>query len=281
MTNAVEHIEFNGLPALRLTAPNGAQATVLLHGAHVVSWIPAGGVERLYLSESSSFAAGAAVRGGIPVCFPQFAARGPLPKHGFARNSAWELIEARGGEDFATATLKLDDDDLTRQVWPHAFEAELTVMVSGQRLDVELGVRNTGKNTMRFTCALHTYLRMREVEEARIEGLRGLRYLDTTNGSEQEDTGTELIIERETDRIYFDAKRPLLVREPHRSMGISTEGFSDAVVWNPWEHLCATLPDMPANGFRHMLCVEAAAIGHPIELEADTEWWGRQSLVTI
>ena len=281
MTNPVEHIHFNGLPAVRLTAPDGAQATILLHGAQVVSWIPAGGVERLYLSDKSSFEIGTAVRGGIPVCFPQFAARGPLPKHGFARTSEWELVEARGGNDFATATLKLDDDDITRQIWPHAFEAELTVLVAGKRLDVGFGVRNSGEETLRFTCALHTYLRMREVEEARLEGLRGLRYLDTTKGLEHDETGTELVIEAETDRIYFNATRPLLLSEPHRSLGISSEGLADVVVWNPWEQLTAALPDMPANGFRHMLCVEAAAIGTPIELAAGAEWWGRQSLVAL
>jgi len=155
------------------------------------------------------------------------------------------------------------------------------VLVAGKRLDVEFGVRNSGEETLRFTCALHTYLRMREVEEARLEGLRGLRYLDTTKGLEHDETGTELVIEAETDRIYFNATRPLLLSEPHRSLGISSEGLADVVVWNPWEQLTAALPDMPANGFRHMLCVEAAAIGTPIELAAGAEWWGRQSLVAL
>ena len=39
-----------GQPAMRLRAPDGAEATVLLHGGHIVSWIPAGDQERLYLS---------------------------------------------------------------------------------------------------------------------------------------------------------------------------------------------------------------------------------------
>ena len=34
--------EFNGHPAVALRAPDGARATVLLHGGHLVSWIPAG-----------------------------------------------------------------------------------------------------------------------------------------------------------------------------------------------------------------------------------------------
>lgn len=281
MSTGTEQILFNGLAATHITAPDGATATILNQGAQIVSWIPAGGEERLYLSEKSFFEAGQPVRGGIPICFPQFGTRGPLPKHGFARMSEWELSEARVGNDFATATFKLDDDDLSRQIWPHAFTAELTAMVSSQRLDVELGVRNPGDRPLRFTCALHSYLRVNEVEQVSLEGLRGLHYLDATRGIECNETGTEVIIEEEIDRIYFDASRPLLLREQRRSLGIGAENFPDVVVWNPWEKLSSTLPDLPASGFRHMLCIESGAIGQPIELAPQEEWWGRQTLTTL
>ncbi|MBN8488131.1 MAG: D-hexose-6-phosphate mutarotase, partial [Burkholderiales bacterium] len=57
--------DFQGQPALHLRAPDGAQATVLLHGAHLVSWIPAGGEEQLYLSPTAKYGLGASVRGGV------------------------------------------------------------------------------------------------------------------------------------------------------------------------------------------------------------------------
>jgi len=38
---------------------------------------------------------------------------------------------------------------------------------------------------------------------------------------------------------------------------------------------------MPADGWREMLCVEAARITHPIDLPPGEEWSGRQSLLAI
>ena len=83
------------------------------------------------------------------------------------------------------------------------------------------------------------------------------------------------------DRIYSGVQRPLLLREPQQSLGINIEGFPDVVVWNPWEHKCAALPDMAASDFRRMLCVEAAQARRPQELEAGERWHGRQSLVVL
>ena len=147
-----------------------------------MSWVPAAGVEQLYLSPASRFGGGAAIRGGVPVIFPQFAERGGGPRHGFARTTKWELEESHGGADFACATLFLEDSAATRAHWPHAFRAELTVAVSGARLDIELEVENRGTAPFDFTAALHTYLRVAEVETVCVEGLQGHSYEDNAAG---------------------------------------------------------------------------------------------------
>ncbi len=100
-----------GLPKVAVAAADGARFEVYLHGAHVTSWLPAGEIaDRLFLSGSSQFAPGAAIRGGVPVCFPQFADQGPLPMHGFARVAAWELVESgRAGNGAAHVRLRLAD----------------------------------------------------------------------------------------------------------------------------------------------------------------------------
>ena len=129
------------LPVATLTHPSGATAEVYLHGAHVTSWIPADGVERLFVSSASLYAAGKAIRGGIPVCFPQFSGRGPLPNHGFARTSSGWQVESTssdgpGGE--VCLVLSLIDSDATRAVWPHAFELRYTVTLRDASLSLSL-----------------------------------------------------------------------------------------------------------------------------------------------
>src|SRR5512135_835144 len=100
----------NGLPKVVLANPDGSRAEVYVHGAHVTSWRPVGDEERLYLSPASEFRDGVAIRGGVPVVFPQFSNCGPLPKHGFARNVAWDLIGVSDG----LARFQLRDSDATR-----------------------------------------------------------------------------------------------------------------------------------------------------------------------
>lgn len=276
----------HGLDAVELTAPDGARATVLLHGGHLVSWVPAGAPEQLYLSPRSDYTPGKAIRGGVPVCFPQFAERGPLPKHGFARTLAWELVSQEQGKDDALAVMRLRDSDETRRLWPHAFELELSVRVGGRSLDVELACENLGDAPLQFTAALHTYLRVADLDAVSVEGLAGLRYFDSIKQAEALQrmdlllTGEKGVLD--LDRIYFDVKeRPLLVTEDRRQVAVRQQGFEDAVVWNPGPERCAKLADMPPDGWSEMLCVEAACIGRPVELQAGESWVGRQSLALL
>lgn len=274
---------------VRLTAPDGATATLSLHGGHLLSWQPVGGVEQLYLSPRSEYAPGKAIRGGVPVCFPQFAERGSLPRHGFARTALWELVSQEQGQDDALAVLRLRDSDATRAIWPHAFELELSVRVSGRSLDIELACDNLGQPgdaPLQFTAALHTYLRVGDLDAVSVEGLAGLRYFDAVKQTEALQrmdlllTGEKGVLD--LDRIYFGVKeRPLLVSEDRRQLTLQQQGFDDTVVWNPGPERCAKLADMPPQDWSQMLCVEAACVGRPIELQPGESWVGRQSLALL
>eukprot|EP00879_Flechtneria_rotunda_P011257 GHRR01011758.1.p1 GENE.GHRR01011758.1~~GHRR01011758.1.p1 ORF type:complete len:150 (+),score=28.29 GHRR01011758.1:152-601(+) len=81
----------NGLEKLTLRSEKGATCEVYLHGAHIVSWKDASGRDILFTSKQAIFKPPKAIRGGVPVCFPQFGQLGPLGQHGFARNTNFEL----------------------------------------------------------------------------------------------------------------------------------------------------------------------------------------------
>jgi glucose-6-phosphate 1-epimerase len=281
MKPSIETIDFHGIEALRLNGPRGATAVISKLGAQVLSWVPPDGKERLFLSDNAVFDGSVAIRGGVPICFPQFAERGDLPKHGFVRTREWSVSTQRTGDDFALVTMELTSDDATLALWPHAFHAELALMVEADRIDMELCITNTGATPLSFTGALHTYLRVGQVEEALLEGLEGLEYCDALDNDRiARESRAELTVDREVDRVYFNAKRPQLLHAGKMSIAMQNQGFPDVVVWNPFVDRCAVLKDMPANGWRHMLCVEAAAT-RPITLPAGEEWYGRQTLVVV
>src|SRR5215207_1793611 len=81
------------LETISLRHSSGSTAEIAIQGAHVTSWKRANGEEMLFLSANSRLAPGEAIRGGIPVVFPQFANLGSLPQHGFVRTAAWEVVE--------------------------------------------------------------------------------------------------------------------------------------------------------------------------------------------
>jgi glucose-6-phosphate 1-epimerase len=284
--------DFHGLPALHLEAGDGGRATVLLHGAHLVSWVTPDGREQLYLSPRSVLDGREAVRGGVPVIFPQFSQRGPLPRHGFARVSPWQPVSLERGRDDALAVLRLEDDARGRTVWPQRFVCELTVRIAGPRLDLELSVEHPLRDEallwtdpapapMRYTAALHTYLRVDDVEASSLEGLQRLRYIDQVRDTQQLDMAPALRPAGNLDRIYFDAARPLTLRDGARRVEIAASGFPDVVVWNPGAERGDALADMPPGGWREMLCVEAAVIGVPVELAPGEHWVGRQSITVL
>jgi glucose-6-phosphate 1-epimerase len=271
-----------GLDAVQLLAPDGARATVLLHGAHLLSWVPVSACEQLYLSPKSAYAPGQAIRGGVPVIFPQFAGRGPLQHHGFARIKSWKLVRAEQGDDGAIAVLRLTDDASTRLVWPYRFELQLSIRIRGNHLDMELTCENKGEASFEFTHALHTYFRLLDLQQCSVRGLQGLHFWDSVGNLEKTQAEDLLAPKDHLDRIYHGLQQELLLSElrgeTQRRLLISQQGFEDVVVWNPGIEKCAALADMATEGYKNMLCVEAANIIHPTQLSPCEKWSGTQSL---
>ncbi len=263
--------------ALTLRTADGASARVCRHGAQVLGWRPCG-AERdlLYLSPRSVFAGGAAIRGGIPVVFPQFSGFGPLPKHGFARTRVWRLVERSRGDRIA---FECSDDAATRARWPHAFRARLEIAIDADSLATALTVTNMGSAALSFTAALHTYLAVRDLAQVRVRGLAGARYLDATQalheGFEEREAVT---FDGEFDRVYPAVARELVLEDAGERITVMREGFADAVLWNPGAEKAAALSDLGDGDWRRFLCIEPAVFAPPVTLTAGASWHGVQRL---
>lgn len=263
---------------LNLTSPCGARAELSLWGGQLLSWRPAGGDERLYRSPLSTPAPGRALRGGVPVIFPQFADRGPGPRHGLARNRPWQAIQQETGRDDALATLRLEDDADTLAQWPHRFALELTVRISRQVLEMELAVENLGSGPMQFQAALHSYWRVADAGRVVVDGLQDRPYRDAASGMDgvQHSRRLELLSGRAIDRCVGGPGGPLGLTEldSGRALMLEPEGFDDAVIWNPGP--AHGLPDLPPEDWRRFVCVELGQIERPATLLAGETWCARQ-----
>lgn len=271
------------LEMLLLTTPAGARAEVYLYGAHLTRWHSSSGKDWIFLSEDAQYEAGKSIRGGVPVIFPQFSGFGNGPRHGFARDRFWELKDAPTlNGDTAHCAMVLHADANTRALWPHDFCATMSFDLSDHGLCLTLDILNTGNHPFTFSGALHSYFKVADFSQSRLCGLENLSYWDndgTDFAQRQHQHDDELQFADAIDRVYFDCKEPLqLVDSSQRSLSISTEGFSEVVVWNPGEAATRLLPDMADHEYRKMVCVEAAQIDHPVTLAPGEAWVGRQRL---
>ncbi len=286
-TESCQTCLFHGLPAVRLTAADGSTATVTLHGAHVVSWKTPQGVEQLYLSPNTRFEGGQAIRGGVPVVFPQFNTRGVLPRHGFARTCRWAVVEdLEEMEELerpkpCSVTLALQSHKVIKSLWPYAFGCELTVALQDNSLVMTLAVRNKGQAAFSFQAALHTYLAIGSIDSVALTGLEGHAFEDCTEAPSVVKPHSALQPHAFVDRIYFDAPDTLQLQSANGQLQLQQSGFCDIVVWNPGGFGANPPPDLPQDGYKHFLCVEAARIGKPVVLEAGGSWRGTQTLQAV
>lgn len=262
-----EQIEAHGLKALRLRG-SGCEALVYLHGAHVASFRTPQQGELLWLSERAVYAAGKAIRGGIPLCFPWFGAHpqhGELPAHGFARTRSFELEGWQALGDGVVAELSLTSDAQNRAAFPHAFRARLRVSVGvdGPRLGVAFEVENSDAAGFDYELALHTYLRVADVRSVLVHGLSGARYDDKVSGARGVVEGeAPLAFQGETDRVYASSAR-VSVEDPvlKRRIVVDKRGSHTTVVWNPWLAKAQRMADFGDDEWPGMLCIEAANAG--------------------
>ena len=265
--------QFGKLAAVRIEAPDGAQAIVTLYGGHLVSWKSSAGQQRLFCSARSRLDGSGAIRGGMPVIFPQFGERGNGLRHGFARISDWRMTDSGQQEEDSFAEFCLTESDLAPQLaldWPFHFELCLRIALHADTLKVSLTVRNRGPEAFPFSAALHTYYLIDRLAQASIAGLQHVRFEEQDQSMALQEQAA-LRFKDKLDRIYFQVPDALLLDAGSHTATLEQAGFTDVVVWNPGAADATLLADLDDEEYRHFICIEPALI-EPDVLAAGAEW---------
>ena len=269
------------LDTMVLENSQGDKLTISPYAAHVLGWQTRNDNQHLFLSKDAVLKEGKAIRGGVPIIFPQFNEFGPGQRHGFARNLTWQITS----QTDARIELTLCSNANTKALWPFNFVATYGVELGNEKLCLSLEVTNRDKKPFEFTSALHTYLAVSQLREVKLTGLSGYSYWNNDGSPFKErhcHTATPLsfidTLETGIDRIYFSVDKPLQLIDGTKSLSITMSGFEEVVVWNPGANAAAQLADMRSDEYTQMLCVEAAKIDKPVTLNPDESWCGSQTL---
>ena len=206
-----------------------------------------------------------AIRGGIPLCGPWF---GPgrngdrTPAHGFLRTSAWRVADVTRDEDDVRVILRLTSGEYAAAPGGAAYDQDAVFTLSvtmGSTLTVVLAVQ-AGERALDVEWALHTYLRVGDVRDVRLDGLDGAGYVDKVAGGVRKRQEGPVVLVGETDRVYARAT-PVSVHDPGLSRTVLATGVGNAqtVVWNPFGDKAAGMADL-GDAWPHFVCVECGGV---------------------
>ncbi|KTC00464.1 D-hexose-6-phosphate mutarotase [Pseudomonas syringae] len=270
----VESVQYDELNCWRIRHGE-AELLVAQQGAHILSYQVAGQPPLVWLNEEAAFKKGKAIRAGMPICWPWFGSlernpqsvqamrdsSEPAKAHGEVRALDWQLLGIGADGDALLVEFVLPEAEGHLLGWPHNVALKLSIRLD-HALNVSLVSYNCGAEPITFSQALHTYFAVSDVRQVSIEGLDGLRYIETlANWEEREQTG-DLTFTGETDRIYQDTLGVLSIIDPEwqRRIHIRSAGSKSAILWNPWIEKTGTFTDMAADGWQRMVCVETANV---------------------
>jgi glucose-6-phosphate 1-epimerase len=280
----------NGLPTIELIVKSmdGASSSkvlIYLFGATIASYVKNSN-EYLFMSPNAVFNGIKALRGGVPVVFPQFGQPNlAMSQHGILRTSLnWKLSSSTvAADDNVVAVLVSESTDETKVLWPYDFRAELKIHLTTSEFKYALTVINTG--SIPFSChtLLHTYIRISSITDARIRGFQGLKYIDKLVSSTDTfvENSNDIEITSETDRIYIDessipdviilSSGKEYLRTCKKAIMISPSGEvesipCDVVLWNPWIAKSSALVDLGVESYPEFVCIEPGTIFKFVEV---------------
>ena len=271
----ITRLDHAGHACLQLKTRHGT-VIVALHGAHVLSWTPTGQRDVFWLSPQAQ-PEPAAIRGGVPVCWPWFAKQGQPAsalQHGPVRNLPWQISAIHASRDdeislsLQPCVQAAHDNSLASAAAGLQVSLRITL---GETLSQSLRTRNLGAQPFALTQALHSYFAVSHAAQIGIEGLTGLPYQDRLRDLAFDVQRTPFALEQACDRTYAHPVQEAPVQPRHRyvladpawrrRIVIDTQGSQSVVVWNPGSAGARNMADVPDDGWQDFFCVEATNAG--------------------
>lgn len=245
------------------------QASISLYGGQVLSFVPNGQREVFWLSETSRFSKGKAIRGGIPLCWPWFGANDKQPiqevdsqpagNHGFARQANWQLEDINVTQEQVILHLVFASEN-QHYLWPNAFKLKQTLCF-GQHFEQVLNMQNLSSEDAEYTGALHSYFNVSSPLYTSINALEQADYFDKLSGKNKSKQPIAHCV-GPIDRVYeYTQAVSLIDSKWQRTLAIESNGHQ-WVLWNPGQDVARTMADIHPKGEQRFVCVEAA----------DTKW---------
>ncbi|MCP8689352.1 D-hexose-6-phosphate mutarotase [Marinobacterium sedimentorum] len=253
MPDGVQDASLQGFSLLLIRKPWG-ELVLSRQGAQVVHFRPSGQSAVLWLSDSL-LPAPAPIRGGIPVCWPWFAAHpddAAKPFHGLARTALWDID-----------LQQCSDTGVSLELQPViALECGLVprvlVEVKERTLHVSIDTLNATDAPILLTQALHSYLAVSDVHQVVLDGLQGCEYRDKLLQGVRALQSEPLRIRGTTDRIYsHNTVTQVQDTGAQRSLRVGKFGSGSTVVWNPGA-AAEAIADVGMGQQPAFVCVEAA-----------------------
>lgn len=229
-------------------------------GATVLSWVPAGREEVLWVAPGARFEEGRAIRGGIPLCWPWFADAGS-PAHGLVRKRRWAIANEETVDGVAAAEWVVEHDDGD---WVFTLRYRVEV---GEALTLTLTHEDRSGRARTVGGCLHSYFRL-DPTRSKVHGLEAMGHDKLT----QQDiaVGTPASLQGPLDLVVPHAGL-VEVDLADARLVVDGRGHTDVVLWNPGD---AEVSDLVPGDSAQFACVETAVVTSPLVVPAG----GRTSL---
>jgi glucose-6-phosphate 1-epimerase len=266
---------------------SGAKCTMHPFGAQLTSYVTSSGDELLFLSRDAILDGSRPIRGGVPLCFPQFGQPDKsMPQHGFLRNNYWTEVRASRFDDDECAGVSMelslvDAVNARGGAWgddtKYDVRCTYTVKINGEGFETNIVVDNLGEEAFRFQVLLHNYFLVRDGaalngDACNVRGLGGYSVHDKVSGEKHvlgtdNDTVTvpgERIIDREYTPPLGVVDLDLSISAgPSKNLSLKARGMVDGipvpvsgVVWNPHRDSAKAMIDFGDDQYLDMICVE-------------------------